>query len=110
MQTPPLLVLSSSSAWTKLYLCISTKLSGVEESRKVSDKHIKSYLYVETCAFNCVNFETLCAVILFRFQWQTDTVFPLYFPGPGFNSISPWRRRKTKIYKKVIKKRRVLLK
>ena len=37
---------------------------------KVSDKHIKSYLYVEIYALNCVSFEKLCAVILFRFQWQ----------------------------------------
>ena len=110
MQTLPLLVMSGRSARTKLYPCISTKLSGVEESRKVSDKHIKSYLYVEIYAFNCVSFEKLCAVILFRCQWQTDTVFPFDFLGSGFNSISPRRRRRIKIYKKVNKKRRVLLK
>ena len=52
MQTQPLLVLSGWSVWTKLYPCISTKSSAVEESRKVFDKHIKSYLYVEICAFN----------------------------------------------------------
>ena len=51
----------------------------------------------------------LRAVILFRFQWQTDAVFPFDFLGPGFNSISPWRRRRTKIYKKFNKRRRVLL-
>ena len=54
MQTPPRLVLSGLSVRTKLYPCISTKLSGVEESRKISDKHIKLYLYVEKYAFNCV--------------------------------------------------------
>ena len=89
---------------------MSTKLSGVEESRKVSDKHIKSYLYVETYAFNCVSFEKLCVVILFIFQWQTDAVFPFDFLGPGFNSMSSWRRRRTKVYNKVNKKRGVLLK
>ena len=59
MQTLPLLVMSGRSARTKLYPCISTKLSGVEESRKVSDKHIKSYLYVEIYAFNCVSYVQL---------------------------------------------------
>ena len=65
MQTPPCLVLSGWSLRTKLYPYISSKLSEVDESRKVSDKHIKSYLYVEIYAFNCVSFEKLCAVILF---------------------------------------------
>ena len=83
---------------------MSTKLSEVEESRKVSDKHIKSYLYIKIYAFNCVNFEKLCAVILFRFPWQTDMAFLFDFLRTGFNSISPWRRRRTKIYKKVNKK------
>ena len=109
MQTPPRLVLSGWSVWAKLYHYISTKLSGVEESRKVSDKHIKSHLYVEIYAFNRVSFETLCAVILCRFQWQTDLVFPFGFLGPGFNSLSPWCHRRTKIYKKINKKGRVLL-
>ena len=85
------------------------QVSGVEQSRKVFHKHIKSYLYVEIYAFNCVSFEKLCAVILFRFQWQTDTVFPFDFLEHGFNSISPWRRRRTKIHNKVNKKRKVLL-
>ena len=57
MQTPPRLLLSGWSARTKLYPCISTKLSRLEESKKVSDKHIKSYLYVEMYTFNCVSFE-----------------------------------------------------
>ena len=109
MHTPPFWVLCGRSVKTKLYPCRSTKLSGVEESRRVSDKHIKSYLYVKIYAFNCVNWEKLCVIILFRFQWQTDTVFRFDFLGPGFNSISPWRRRRTKIYKKVNKERRVLL-
>ena len=61
------------------------------------------------CAFNCVGFEKFCAVILFRFQWQTGTVSPFDFLGPGSNSISPWRRRKTKICKKV-KKNKVTFK
>ena len=59
------------------------QVSGVEQSRKVFHKHIKSYLYVEIYAFNCVSFEKLCAVILFRFQWQTGTVFPFDFLGPA---------------------------
>ena len=70
---------------------------------------MKSYLFVEIYAFNCESFEKLCVVILLRFQWQTDTVFPFDFLGPGFNSISPWRRRRIKIYKKVNKRIRVLL-
>ena len=65
---------------------------------------MKSYFYIEIYAFNCVRFRKLCAVILFRFPWQTDMVFPFDFLGPGFNSISPWRRRRTKIYKRVNKK------
>ena len=52
MQTQPLLVLSGWSVWTKLYSCTSIKSSAVEESRKVFDKHIKSYVYVEIYAFN----------------------------------------------------------
>ena len=66
-------------------------------------------MYVEIYAFNYVSFEKLRAVILFRFQWQTDAVLPFDFLGPGFNSISPWRCRRTKIYRKVNKRRRVLL-
>ena len=104
MQTPPLLSVSGWSVGSKLYPCVSTKLSGVEESWKISDNHIQSYLYVEICAFNCASFEKSCAVILFRFQWQTDTVFPFDFLGPGFNSISLWCCRKTKICKKANKK------
>ena len=61
-------------------------------------------MYVEIYASNCVSFEKLYAVRLFRFQWQTDIVFPFDFPGPGFNSISPWCLRRTKIYKRVNKK------
>ena len=75
MQTPPLLSLSGWSIGSKLYPCISTRLSGVGKSWKISDNHIQSYLYVETYAFSCTSFEKLCAVILFRFQWQRDTVF-----------------------------------
>ena len=56
MQTLSFLALSGWSVWTKLYPCISSKLSGVEESRKVFDKHTKSCLYVEIYAFNCVSF------------------------------------------------------
>ena len=70
---------------------------------------MKSYLYIEIYVFNYVSFEKLCVAILLRFQWQTDTVFPFDFLGPGFNSISPWRPRRTKIYKKFNKRRRVLL-
>ena len=32
--------------------------------------------------------------------------FPLDYLGTGFNSMSPWRRRRTKIYKKVNKKKK----
>ena len=43
----------------KSYPSISRRLSGIEESRYVSDKHMKSCLYIEIYAFNCVSFEKL---------------------------------------------------
>ena len=52
----------------KLYPSISGRLSGVEESMYVSDKHTKSCLYIEIYAFNCVSFEKSWAYKLLRFQ------------------------------------------
>ena len=59
MQNPPLLILLGWSAQTKMYPSISSRLSGVEESSYVSDKRMKSCLYIEIHAFNCVSFEKL---------------------------------------------------
>ena len=59
MQIPPLLTLFGWSAQTKMYPSISNRPSGVEESRYVSDKHMKSCLYTELYAFNCISFEKL---------------------------------------------------
>ena len=59
MQTPPLLMSLGWSKRIKLYPSISRRLPGIQESRYVSDKHIKSCLYTEIGAFNCVNFEKL---------------------------------------------------
>ena len=72
MQTQPLLILSGWSACIRLYPSISIKISGVEESKYISDKQIKSYSWTEFYAFNWVSFEKLCAHKLLRFQWQTE--------------------------------------
>ena len=47
MQTPPLLMSLGWSERIKLYPSISRRLSGIEESSYVSDKHMKSCLYFE---------------------------------------------------------------
>ena len=72
MQTPPLLILLECSAWTKLYPSISSRPSGIEESKYVSDKNMKSCLYIEIYAFSYVSFENLWADKLLRFQRQTE--------------------------------------
>ena len=59
MQTPPLLILLGWSARTELYPSISSRPSSFEDSRYVSDEHIKSCLYTEIHAFNCVTFEKI---------------------------------------------------
>ena len=84
----PLLILSPGwSTQTYLHPSISIKFSGVEESRKVLDRHmIKSCLYIELYAFNCVSFEKLCAVKLLRFQWHTEKELFFVFLGPEFSS------------------------
>ena len=102
MQTPPLLILLGWSARTKLYPSISSRPSGVEESRYVSDKHMKSCLYIEIYAFACVSFDKLWADKLLRFQWQTERDFFLSFFGHSFGSISPWQIKRTKVYRRVI--------
>ena len=99
MQTPPLLILLECSAWTKLYPSISSRPSGIEESKYVSDKNMKSCLYIEIYAFSYVSFENLWADKLFRFQRQTER---RWFFRPGFSSLSPWHSKRTKIYRKVI--------
>ena len=68
MQTPPLLVLLGWSTRTRFYPSISSRLSDFVESRYVSDNHMKSRLYIEIYAFNCVRFEKLRAGKLLRFQ------------------------------------------
>ena len=55
MQAPPPLMLLGWSARTKLYPSISSRPSGVEESRYVSDKYMESCLYIQIYAFNCVS-------------------------------------------------------
>ena len=55
MQTLPLLILLQSSTQTRLHPSIVCTLSGVVESTYVSNKHIKSCLYIEISAFNCRN-------------------------------------------------------
>ena len=67
----------------------------IAESRNLSDKHIMSYWLEVAKAFSSFTFEKLCAVILFKFQWQKeiDTVFL----GPGFDSISSLRNNSKKI-------------
>ena len=60
------------SARTKLYPSVSNRPSGIEESRHVSDKHMKSCLYIEIYIFNCVRFKKLWADKLLRFQWQIE--------------------------------------
>ena len=57
VNTQRILILSGWSAQTKLYPTISSRLLGVVESRYVSDKHIKWYLYSEIYAFSCISFE-----------------------------------------------------
>ena len=47
MKTPPLLISLGWYERIKLYPSISRRLSGIEESRYVSDKHMKSCLYFE---------------------------------------------------------------
>ena len=66
MQTPPLLILLGWSARTELYPSISSRPSSFEDSRYVSDEHIKSCLYTEIHAFNCVTFEKIWADKLFK--------------------------------------------
>ena len=103
MQTPPLLILLGWSAQTKMFPSISSRLSSVEESRYVSDKHIKSSLYIEIYAFICVSFEKLWADKLSRFSRQTEREYFLSFFCPAFDSISPWQSKRTKKYIRVIR-------
>ena len=78
--------------------------SGFDESRYVFDKYMKSCLYIEIYAFNCISFEKLWADKLLRFQWQTEREFFKSFLGSGFGSISSWHSIRTKIYRKVKEK------
>ena len=55
MQTPRLLILLGWTSRTRLYPPILSRLSGVVESMYVSDKHMKSGLYIEIYTFNCVS-------------------------------------------------------
>ena len=59
MQTLPLLILLGWSIRSKVYPSIWSRSSGVEQSMYISDKHMKSCLYIEIYAFNCVNFDKL---------------------------------------------------
>ena len=68
MQTSPLLMSLGWFERIKLYPSISRRLSGIEESRYVSDKHMKSCLCIEIWALKCVSFEKLWADKLVRFQ------------------------------------------
>ena len=59
MQTSPLLMSFGWSERIKLYPSISRRLSRIEESKYVFDKHTKSCLYIEIKAINCVSLEKL---------------------------------------------------
>ena len=108
-------MLLGSSAQAKLYPSISSRLSGIVvsgivESRYVSDSHIQSCLYIEMYAFNCVSFEKLWSDKLLRFQWQTNTDLAFNFCGPGLSSISPWHFRRRNMCINVNKKMKALSK
>ena len=59
METPPPLILLRWFTQTKVHPSISSRPSGVEESRYICDNHMKSCLCIEMYAFNCVSFEKL---------------------------------------------------
>ena len=96
MQTPTLLMLLEWSARTKLYPSISSRPSGVEESRYVSDKHMKSCLYIELCKLREVMSRQTIKIPI------ADRKVLLSFLGPGFGSISRCHSKRTRIYRKVI--------
>ena len=73
---------------------------GIEESRLVSDKHIKSYLYIALYTFKNNIFANLYAGKLLRFHWQNDGEWFLLFLGLGFDSTSPWRSSREQRYNK----------
>ena len=103
MQTPPLLILLGWSARTKMYPSISSRLSGVEESRYVSDKHMKSCLYIEIYAFICVSFDLRSyEQINYEIPMTDRKGIFLSFFGPEFGSISSWQSKRTKIHRRVI--------
>ena len=47
MQTPPLLMSFGCSEQIKFYPYISRRLSGIDKSRYDSDKHMKSWLFIQ---------------------------------------------------------------
>ena len=103
MQTPPLLILLGWSAQTKMYPSISSRLSGVEESGYVSDKHMKSCLYIEIYAFICVSFDLRSyEQINYEIPMTDRKGIFLSFFGPEFGSISSWQSKRTKIHRRVI--------
>ena len=103
MQTPPLLILLGWSAQTKINPSISSRLSGVEESRYVSDKHMESCLYIEIYAFICVSFDLRSyEQINYEIPMTDRKGIFLSFFGPEFGSISSWQSKRTKIHRRVI--------
>ena len=108
IKTPSLLVLLGWSTRTKLYPSILSRLQGIVESIYVSERNIKSYLYIEICDFDYVSFEKLWADKLLRFRWQTKRDLGFNFCGTG--SIFPLGCRRGNMYVNVNKKMKELSK
>ena len=108
IKTLSLFALLEWSTRAKLYPSILSRSTGIVESIYVSDRDIKSCLYIEKCHFDYVSFEKLWADKLLKFQWQTKRDLGFNFCGTG--SIFPLGCKRGNMYVNVNKKMKALSK